>query len=252
MGTLILLIILIAIGLLISPVITCIVIGLITIITVWCLIATRKRDSKIVSAEVIERIQVMTERCRESGFSLGWHGNPRLYWSIDEVPSHVNARVAVVYENGKRRVLTLTEGSDRYNRIMAICQKRKEVPSKVAPIVSKVQEQKVIEEQKPKTSNVEYIDVKTNQLVAGVYVIGELIPEGNYDLRWVWGRGSVGKYVDNTTTYDKQTLFHWVGNTYDHDQRVIVNMVCKTGEYLRIEGNLIVEIRKSKPVVLDL
>lgn len=243
MGTLILAIILIGIGWLISPVITCIVIGLIIIITVWSMIATRKQDSKIVSAEVIDRIQVMTERCRESGFSLGLNGNPRMYWSIDDVPSHVNAKVAVVYENGKRRVLTLTEGSDRYNRIMAICQKRKEVPCEVVPTV-KVKE--------PKTTKVDYIDVKTNQLVAGVYVIGELIPEGNYDLRLVWGDGKVSKYTDSTTTLGANNFSQWLGTTHDYEKQVVVNLVCKTGEYLHIKGNLIVEIRKSKPVVLDL
>ena len=106
------------------------------------------------------------------------------------------SKVAVVYESGKSRVLTLTEGNNRYNRI---CQKRKEVTCEVAPTVSKAQ--------KSKTVKVDYIDVKMNQLVAGVYVIGELIPEGNYDQKWVWGRGSVGKYVDQTVTYDKRTMF---------------------------------------------
>lgn len=244
MGTLILLIILIGVGMIISPLITWIVIGLIIVITVWSIIATNKRDKKIVSAEVIERIQVTKEVCRESGFSIGWHGNPRMYWSIDDVPSHIEARVSVVYEDGKHRVLTLVEGSNRYNRIMTISKKRKEVPCEVVPTVNKVHE--------PKATKVDYIDIKTNQLAAGVYVIGEVIPEGNYDLRWVWGRGMVSKYIDHTTTYDKKNLFHWVGNTYEDDQRVIVNMVCKAGEYLRIEGNLIVEIRKSKPIVLDL
>lgn len=247
MGTLILLIILIGIGLLINPLITGLVVGLVAVITVLCMIATRKRDNMIVSAEVIERIQVTKEQLRESGFSIGWHGNPRMYWSIDDVPSHIEVRVSVVYENGKRRVLTLIEGSGRYNRIMSICQKRKEVPCEVLPTVNEVLEQKVTD------TKVDYIDVKTNQLVAGVYVIGELIPEGNYDFRWIWGSGRFEKYPDSTCTYHSDTCVTAnVGNEHEYQERVLVNVVCKTGEYLRIKGNLIVEIRKSKPVVLDL
>lgn len=263
MGALILLIIIIGVGLLIDPVITWLLIGLVVVIAVWCTIATNNQDQKIVSAEVIERIQVTKEVCRESGFSLGWNGNPRMYWSIDDVPSHVEAKVSVVYEDGKRRVLTLTEGSNRYKRIMSICQKRKEVPCEVVPTVNKVKEPKATKATKakepevpkvkePEVSKVDYIDVKTNQLAAGVYVIGELIPEGTYDLRWVWGSGSVHKYVDNTTLLGANNLFQWVGNTHDYEQRVLVNVVCKKGEYLHIQGNLIVEIRKSKPIELDL
>jgi len=170
-------IILVLIGLLINPVITGLIVFLVMMITALSINCTRERDKKIVSAEVIDRVQIMTERCRESGFSIGWHGNPRVHWSIDEVPSHINARVSVVYENGKRRVLTLTEGSDRYNRIMSICKKRKEVPCNVVPAVSQVREPKATDQK------ADYIDVKTNQLVAGVYAIGDAIPEGNYDLR---------------------------------------------------------------------
>ena len=205
--------------------------------------ARRKRDEKIVSAEVIKRTQVMTEQYQHSGFSIGLHGNPRAYWRVKQVPSYVEAIVAVVYEDGKRRQLNLVEGSDRYNRIVAICENRKKVPAKTAT--------QTYEPPKSSTPQVDYIDVKTNQLVAGVYVIGDAIPEGNYDLKWVWGSGSVHKYVDNTTTLGASNLFKWVGNTHDYEERVLVNVVCKSGEYLHICGNLIVEIRKSKPVVLD-
>lgn len=204
----------------------------------------KKRDEKIVSAEVISRTQVMRDEYRESGFSFGIHGNPRVYWSLRKVPSHVQIELAVVYEDGKHANLTMPEGSNRYKRIMAICEKRKEVPTQVEPVS--------IEAPKMRSTEVDYIDVKTNQLVAGAYVIGEAIPEGNYDLRWVWGSGSVQKYVDSTTTFGASNLFQWVGNTQDYEQRVLVNVVCKSGEHLHINGNLIVEIRKSKPVVLDL
>ena len=135
---------------------------------------------------------------------------------------------------------------------MSICSKRqKEVTSKLVSVLNTTTS-KVPKKQPVKIENtVEYIDIKTNQLVAGVYVIGETIPEGTYDFRWVWGNGCVKKYADHTTSRGSN-LFIWVGNTHAYESQVIVNALCKSGEYLRIEGNLIVEIRKSKPVEIDL
>ena len=217
---------------------------IISIVTSVVIYEIRQRDKQIVSAEVINRTRVMTEECQPSGFSIGMRGNPRMYWRFKQVPSHIEVTLSVLYEDGKHGRLTLVEGSNRYNRIVSICEKRKEVPTESMPQI----------EPSPKkiASEVDYIDVKTNQLVAGVYVIGESIPEGNYDLKWVWGSGSVSKYVDNTTLLGANNLFQWVGNTHDYEQRVLVNVVCKVGEHLRIDGNLIVEIKKSKPVVIDL
>lgn len=228
----------------INPVITGLVFGLLVVGIWYCFYDRRKRDEKIVSAEVIDRTQVMTEKYQHSGFSIGLHGNPRAYWRVKQVPSHIIVKVAVVYEDGKHGQLTLVEGSGRYNRIMSICEKHKKVPAETVLPSDESPEMSAAE--------VDYVDVKTNQLVAGVYVIGEAIPEGNYDLKWVWGSGSVHKYVDNTTLLGASNLFQWVGTTHDYEQRILVNVVCKSGEYLHICGNLIVEIRKSKPVVLDL
>lgn len=244
MGALVFLAIIVFVLLSIFPVPTLAFLVIALVVTILISSAIRKSDAKIVSAEVIDRTQVMTETCERSGFSIGWHGNPRMHWRFKQIPAYVKVNVAVVYDNGNHRVLTLIEGSLRYNRIVSICEKRKTVPAKTVSHSDELLEKN--------TTEVDYVDVKTNQLVAGVYVIGEAIPEGNYDLRWIWGSGSVHKYVDNTTLLGASNLFQWVGATHDYEQRVLVNVVCKKGEYLHIDGNLIVEIRKSKPVVLDL
>lgn len=254
MGSIIFLIIVLAICWVTQPVIT----GCVLVTTVVCIVvgvvATRKSDKKIVSAKVVERTQFTKEECAPSGFSLG-SGGGRLYWRFRQVPSHVEVKVDVVFEDGKHQRLTLTEGSGRYNRIMAICEKRNEVPAKTLQRVQPSHKTLSPSQPSPEksTSKVDYIDIKTNQLVAGVYVIGELIPEGNYDFRWIWGEGRVEKYIDSTCTYDgRTTVTAYVGNTRDYEQQVLVNVVCKAGEYLIIKGNVIVEIRKSKPVVLNL
>ena len=244
MGWLLILVITLAIFWHFQPVATGLMLAIGVVVILVVEYATRKSDDKIVSAKVVERTQIMKEECTPSGFSLGYRCGHRMYWRFKQAPSHIEVKVAVVYEDGKHSVLTLTEGSGRYARIAAICEKCESVPTKDAPQIDV--------SPKTSTSDVNYIDVKTNQLVAGVYVIGDTIPEGNYDLKWIWGSGSVQKYVDNTTLLGASNLFQWVGNTHDYEQQVLVNVVCKSGEHLHVDGNLIVEIRRSKSVVLDL
>ncbi len=202
----------------------------------------RKDDEGIVSAEIVRRKQITRETFTPSGFSIGSRGGGRMYWRVKNVPNHVEVTLNVVYENGKHVQITLVEDSYRYNRIMSQCASRKEIPAKT---VAKHVESSTVDRKKP-----DYIEIQTNQLVAGVYMIGDSIPEGTYDFRWVWGNGCVKKYADQTTK--GSNLYVWVGNRYDYESQIIINVVCKSGEYLRIEGNLIVEIRKSKPVHIDL
>ena len=210
------------------------------------------QDKKIVSAVIVDRTQMMKEVYRHSGFSVGLRGNPRFHWRVKNVPTHIEVKVDVVYEDGKHRQLTLVEGSERYNKILSICAKRKEeLATKTVSVldseIKRIDKKQSLEVEK----QVEYIDIKTNQLVAGVYMIGDSIPEGTYDFRWIWGNGCVKKYADQTTTTGSN-LYVWVGNRYDYESQIIVNVNCKSGECLRIEGNVIVEIRKSKPVHVDL
>lgn len=243
MGSLIFLIILFAVFTMFNPVLSAILIIIALVTVPWICYAIRKNDAKIVSAEVVERTQVTREEYRHSGFSIGTRGGGRMYWRVKNVPSHIEVKLNVVYENGNHSQLTLTEGSGRYNRIMAQCEKRKEVPTKIAPVLDTPPEA---------SEKVDYVEVQTNQLVAGVYIIGEAIPEGNYDFRWVWGSGSLEKYVDHTTTLGASNLFAWVGNTKNYENRQLINVVCKPGEHLHVSGNLIVEIRKSTPVKIEL
>ena len=98
---------------------------ILTIVVTACFAwVTIKDDDKIVSAEVIERIQVTKDEYQRSGFSFGWHGGARMYWRVKQVPSHIEVIVEVAYNDGKRRVVSLREGSLRYHQIMAIAARR--------------------------------------------------------------------------------------------------------------------------------
>jgi hypothetical protein len=245
MGWLLILVIIFAIFWHLHPLATGLMLAIGVVVFLVVEYATRKSDNNIVSATVVGRTRFMRNECEPSGFSMGLQGHHRVYWRFRQVPSHIAVTVDVVYENGKHGQLILTEGSGRYNRIVSICEKRKQISAQRVSVLEKSSE--------PSTNNVNYVDIKTNQLVAGVYVIGELIPEGNYDFRWIWGSGRVEKHADSTCTYNSETsVTASIGNTMDYEERVLVNVVCKAGEYLIIKGNVIVEIRKSKSVVLDL
>lgn len=110
------------------------------------------------------------------------------------------------------------------------------------------------------TQNVENIPVtpnrftrlEINQLTANVYVIGQSIPPGTYDFICVFGEGSISKYVDETTLLGANNFFQWVGSQHDYQARQCMGVVCKEGEYLHINGNVVVEIRRTQEVELDL
>lgn len=109
----------------ITPFVTSLVFVPLVVGVGYCFYDRRRRDEKIVSAEVISRTPITRGEHQYSGFSIGWHGNPRAYWRWERVPSHIQVELEVVYEDGKHSRLSLMEGSQRYNRIMSICEKRK-------------------------------------------------------------------------------------------------------------------------------
>ena len=96
------------------------------------------------------------------------------------------------------------------------------------------------------------IELGENQLMAGVYVIGKDIPPGTYDFVCILGDGSIHKFIDETTLLGASNYFKWLGFEHDYQYRQCVGVVCKEGEYLHIDGNIIVEIRRSRTVKINL
>lgn len=94
--------------------------------------------------------------------------------------------------------------------------------------------------------------LETNQLTANIYVIGKDIPIGTYTFTCVYGEGSISKYSDETTLLGANNYFQWVGSKYEYQSEQCVGVVCKEGEYLHIDGNVVVEIQKSQSVEIDL
>ena len=97
------------------------------------------------------------------------------------------------------------------------------------------------------------ITVQKNQLPTGDYLIGRDIPVGIYDFTWVYGHGVIQKFKnDHDSTLGASTYYENVGAQYDYEYRQCFHVVCAEGELLKITGNLIVEIAKSKKIELDL
>ncbi len=91
-----------------------------------------------------------------------------------------------------------------------------------------------------------------NQLPNGLYIIGKDIPAGTYDFKWIWGSGSLRRIVKEETDDKSSYYFSYMGIEEKYQTRLCINVKCDEGDQIMIEGNIIVEISKSKPVVIDL
>lgn len=94
--------------------------------------------------------------------------------------------------------------------------------------------------------------LEVNQLTADVYVIGRDIPAGTYNFICVFGAGVISKYTDETTLLGASNFYENVGLQYEYQLRECVGVLCREGEYLHINGNVVVEIERAQPVRIDL
>ena len=101
-------------------------------------------------------------------------------------------------------------------------------------------------------------ELNKNQLTAGNYIIGKDIPVGRFDFEVVWGKGVISKYkykkADNNYNYDDRNYDQAIGIEIGSPfyKQYLVTVVCLDGEFLRITGNVIVNIKRSKDIELDL
>ena len=193
----------------------------------------KKQTENVQSAVVVGRTTVMKQTYQHSVFSIGSSGHSRFYWRTKNVPDYIEVQFDVTYTNGSMRRVKAIDGTEKYERLMSY------VGKPLRP---------------PLTSHTDTapIETKKNQLTQGVYVIGKDIPSGRYDLTWVWGEGSIHKYVDETTTLGASNYFQWIGNEHNYQHRQCIGIVCLEGEYLHIDGNVVVEIKRSKEIEIDL
>ena len=153
------------------------------------------------------------------------------------VPVGMEIKFSVTYKNGKKEIIKATSGTELCDRLLQMAID----PAAVAPSGTTT------------SSEYEPVSLGKNQLPNGDYLIGRDIPAGTYDFTWVFGSGDIMKFMnDHDTTLGATTYFQHVGTKYDYEYRQCLNVDCKDGELLKINGNVIVGIAKSKKVELEL
>lgn len=198
----------------------------------------------IDTAKIVDITQWSKEKLEPSGVSYG-RGGGRAYWRVKRVPTHKEVVFDVTFTDGQVKRISTNEGSKRYESIIPYVDRPRSTPKSTTPKPSTVNET-------PSEASVTPIEVKKNQLTAGVYIIGKDIPSGRYDLIWVWGEGKIEKYADETTTLGASNYFQWIGNEHKYQHRQCIGVLCSDGEHLRIDGNVVVEIKRSKEIEIDL
>lgn len=203
-----------------------------------------KEADGVVSAKLVGRTRVMREELTPSGISVSSSGSIRGYWRYRNVLGHVDVEFDVVYKEGGTRRITARENSKKYKRLMDCVERTKQV----AAYKPKKAEPRKVEDSVAKAPAI--VEVQKNQLTQGVYAIGKDIPAGRYDFVCVWGDGSIKKSADADLKY--YNFAQWIGFNKSYSTDKCIGIACADGEYLKIDGNIIVEIQKSKEIVIDL
>ena len=151
-----------------------------------------------------------------------------------QVPDGTRITFSVTYKDGSRNTITERAGTQLCNRLLQIALD----PPKTA---------------EAETEKHEPFRLEKNQLPNGSYLIGKDIPAGTFDFTWVFGTGYIMKFEnDHDTTLGATTYYEHMGNKELYEHKQCINVDCREGELLKINGNLVVLISRSQNVEIDL
>ena len=192
----------------------------------------------IISVVLLEQTQLYGKK-NNWGLSFGdTFGSPMVMEQT--VPTGSRLKFSVTYRNGKKEIVEVLSGTAEADALL-----QKAIDPEISDSSGDIQQKESVP-YKP-------ITVQKNQLPTGDYLIGRDIPVGIYDFTWVYGHGVIQKFKnDHDSTLGASTYYENVGAQYDYEYRQCFHVVCEEGELLKITGNLIVEISKSKKIELDL
>lgn len=188
-----------------------------------------------VSAVLLQQTNLYQEKSKWGmTFDPDKFMNGHTILTSETVPAGTELTFSVTYRDGRQEIMKATSGTVLCDRLLQMA---------LDPAAKKA------------SGNEQYapVELQKNQLPNGDYLIGRDIPAGVYDFTWVFGEGQVHKYKnDHDTTLGACNYFEHVGNKQDYQNRQLMNVDCKEGEMLKIKGNVIVAISKSRKVDLDL
>jgi len=191
----------------------------------------------IVSVILLEQTQLYQQKSNW-GFSLGGNSDGRVI-AMDggQVPAGSILTFSVTFRDGSKEIVKERSGTAKCDRLLQIA-----MDPSTAPANSNAASEK------------EYVpfSLEKNQLPNGDYLIGRDIPAGTYDFTWVFGNGMILKFInDHDTTLGATTYFQHMGNKEDYEFRQCLNVKCEQGELLKIKGNIVVQISRSKAIKID-
>lgn len=194
----------------------------------------------IVSVVILERTQLYKSKSNW-GLTFGNGGlfdNQVIAMEGGQVPDGMIITFSVTYRDGAKKIIKARSGTGKCDRLLQLS-----ADSAVSRYVGET-----AKPPKPYTP----VELQKNQLPSGSYIIGKDIPVGTFDFTWIYGSGSIMKFKnDHDTTLGACTYFKNMGDRYDYEYRQCLHVACAEGEKLVIDGNLIVQISRSKKVEID-
>ncbi len=193
----------------------------------------------IISVVILEQTQLYKAKSNW-GMSFGSDfGDGRVIAMDGSVPAGAEIKFSVTYKDGRKDIVTAMSGTEECTKLLQLAI---DPPSVMPSMVE--------------TTSEEYVPVqlKKNQLPNGRYIVGENIPVGTYDFTWVFGNGSIHIFKDitDTRTLGASKYFQWIGDKHDYEFRQCLNVNCEQGNVIVLDGNIVVEISRSKKVEIDL
>lgn len=199
----------------------------------------------IISVVIIEKTQLYKEKSRWGvGFGTDLDDCHLIAMEGDLIPDGMEIKFSITYSDEEKRIVTAMAGTPLCDKLLQLA---------IDPPLNINSNTEDIMKQSKENETYIPVQLKKNQLPNGKYLIGRDIPVGVYDFCWIWGEGSIKKFVnDHDTTYEAVTYYENIGIKHDSQYRQCFHVHCEEGELLQISGNVIVEISKSKPIELDL
>lgn len=195
--------------------------------------------NEIISVIIIEQTQNYKKSKAKAGLFFGNSIlNPDVvFMDGDSEPDGCTYTFSVTYKNGKKELVKADSGTALCDSLL----------------------QKALDDVQPSVSNESVSnkkerapELKKNQLPQGIYKIGKDIPAGTYDFHHVWGNGRLEVYTAEETILGNLSFGEWIGNTQEYEKLDCINVECQDGWYLHVEGNIVLEIKKSKAISIDL
>lgn len=201
--------------------------------------------TQIKSVVILETTQLYNESS-SFGTSSGWHiGDVRYYDMPSTIsPAGMVYTFSVTFKNGTKEIYKVNSGTAVCDKLLQFVLDPDVNASCVGNVPLKTEEQG--SEQKPSIDTDPDFTLGKNQLPQGEYKIGSDIPAGRFDLKVVFGKGSL-----THITADKGRNFLWLGLKESYENSLVVGINLSEGDTLKIEGNVVLEISRTNDIKIE-